>query len=166
MLPSTWPKRNIITMKAVLNLQSRCLWICCFEDQNKACENSQSVAAFKMTLVHRDWDKMPITLSVTAISLQLNGVKFAITSQQFVIIWILTVINWQGGKPVAGYICPSARLETERPPQIWHSCCRMTIYLPKTSFSCYFTETRCRLVAVSGTDWLRLTALAWNCLNL
>lgn len=61
---------------------------------------------------------MPITLSVTAISLQLNGVKFAITSQQFVIIWILTVINWQGGKPVAGYICPSARLETERPPQI------------------------------------------------
>lgn len=61
---------------------------------------------------------MPTTLNVTVISLQLNGVKFAITSQLFVIIWILTVINWQGGKPVASYICPSARLETERPPQI------------------------------------------------
>lgn len=72
--------------------------------RKKVCENSQPVAAFKVTLVQQDGDKMPTTLNVTVISLQLNGVKFAITSQLFVIIWILTVINWQDGKPVASYI--------------------------------------------------------------
>lgn len=56
--------------------------------------HSQSAAISKVTLSCEDSNKMAIRQS-KSFSMQWNGVKSAITCNLFVMIWWLTVTNWQ-----------------------------------------------------------------------
>lgn len=88
-------------------------WNSCIDDGEQVCDQTESVAVFKVNLEHQDGQKMAMRWSRSAISLWLSGINLAITCNMFVIMCQLKCYKWWKSQ-IACLLLQICRLYTQK----------------------------------------------------